>query len=177
MSAGFTLAELLIVVLVLGIIATVALPLMATVLIEARLNAAASEVVTAIEYAQLTALSTRRACRVTIDATADTLLLEQVQHDASLLGIEAQLAETAVEALSTVRVPHPMLPFEDYEVDFTNPSRFSGVDIVSATFGGGNFLEFQALGTPSSGGSVTMTAGDFQTVLTVDGLSGKVTQN
>lgn len=175
--AGFTLLELLIVVVVLGIVASVALPLMASAVTEARLNAAASEIVTAIEFAQLTALTTRRTCRVTIDAAADTLLVEQIVHDASLLGIETQLAEATVEAVSMVRVPHPMLPFEDYEVDFTDPNRFSGVDLVSATFGGANFIEFQALGMPSSGGSVTLTAGDFQTVLTVDGLSGKVTQN
>lgn len=176
-ASGFTLIELTLVVLVLGIVATMAVPLMSTVLTEARLNAAASEIVTAIEYAQLTALGTRSPCRVTIDAVAGTLLVERVEHDSSLLGAQAQLPEATVEAQSMVRVPHPMLPFEDYEVDFTDPNRFSGVELVSATFGGANFIEFQPLGMPSSGGTVTMTAGDFQVVLTVDALSGRVTQN
>ena len=78
---GFTLLELLIVVLVLGILAGLAFPVLVTSVTDARLRGAVSEVATALRYAKASAMNTGRRCRVVFDVVDETLEVSQVVHE------------------------------------------------------------------------------------------------
>lgn len=175
--AGFTLIEALIVVLLVGIIAMVGLPLMNSALTEARLNAVATEIVAAIEFAQLSSVSTARPCRVTLDVVAETLTVEQLVFTTSFMGTELSLPEASVETTAFQIMAYPPNRSQGYVVDFSDPNRLATIDIVSVNFSGLDNVEFDRLGAPSNGGTITVETGGMQALLTVDSLSGKVTQN
>jgi Tfp pilus assembly protein FimT len=174
-SAGFTLVEFMIVVMTLGVVALLALPMFGAALEEARLSGAASEIVTALEFAQLTALNSGRETRVTVDHTADTILVEQFRNSVDLLGEQSELAASDVEGGGFAVMAHPVNRGTDYNISLANDARFNGVDISAAVFGSSNSVVFKTLGEPSDGGTVTLTSSSSQLVVTVDSLTGKVT--
>lgn len=172
-----TLIEVVIVVFVAGIVAALAAPLVASAITDAQLYGAASEVVTALEFAQLSALSTGRACRVTVDTAADSLTVAQLEYSADFMGADTELPEADVEAESYVTMEHPVKGASAYVVSFAAEGRFGASDITAAAFGAGNSVEFDALGAPSSGGAVTVVCKNMQATITLDAVSGKVTAN
>jgi prepilin-type N-terminal cleavage/methylation domain-containing protein len=174
-KGGFTILELLIVVLILGIVAMAGMPTLVSGLEGYRLSAAATEIVTAIEYAQLTAMTAGGNSRITIDSSDNTILVEKFEPGQSLLGAETELDDTVVEGGSYVKMGHPINKGMDYQVSMASEDRFSGVDIVTSVFGAGNFIIFDALGAPSDGGTVTLSTGSRQGTVSVDSLTGKVT--
>lgn len=174
---GFTFVEIVIVVAILGIIAAVAAPVLVASLGHARLYGAVSEAATAIKYAQATASSTGSPTTVTIDETAETIVLERTSFDdmADILdpGI-TELDEEVIETeISIVPLEHPLKKGEDYLVDFTGDSRFSGVDIVSVA--GGNTITFDSRGIPSAGIQITLAVGTHTASISIDPLTGRVT--
>ncbi|HUT23236.1 MAG TPA: prepilin-type N-terminal cleavage/methylation domain-containing protein [Sumerlaeia bacterium] len=177
-SRGFTLVEVIIVALVLGIVALLALPAMESALAEARLFAALNEIVAALEFAQLSAMGSGRPCRVTIDAAADTMLVEQVECGADFMDpSQTQLAEADVESETYTTMERPLKRGAPYRIAFAGEGRFEGVDVAAAAFGGGNFVVFDALGSPSEGGTVALTLGDWQAGLTLHPVSGKIVRS
>lgn len=63
-----------------------------------------------------------------------------------------------------------------YEVDLDLDSRFSGVEIVSADFGGGSTtLQFDAMGGPMSGGEIVVEFEAQRYRITVAQFTGRVT--
>ncbi len=172
---GFALVDLIIVVILLGIVATAGIPMLSTGLDASRLSGAAEETVTALEYARSMAISSGTQTRVTVDAAADTILVEQFSVTADLLGVEAQLSEADVETGAYTTMELPMSRGFDYQISFADNRRFTGVDITSAVLGAGNLVVFGALGTPSDGGSVTVDLNGSQMVVSVDDITGKVT--
>jgi Tfp pilus assembly protein FimT len=173
--AGFTLLEFMIVVLTLSIVVMLGLPMFGAALGDVRLSGAASEIVTALEFAQLTALNSGRETKVTIDDTADTILVEQFKNSVNLLGDESELAASDVEGGGFAVMGHPVNRGADYHISLANESRFNGVDITVAVFGSSNSVVFKTLGGPSDGGTVTLASGSSQLVVSVDSLTGKVT--
>jgi len=93
--AGFTLLEILIVTLLLGILAMIAWPTFNSAVDGSRLSGASSDVVTSLEFAQLKAMNSGRRTRVTVDAGAETILVEQFTSSADFS--QSELAE-AVDA-------------------------------------------------------------------------------
>ncbi len=174
-KAGFSLLELMIVVLILGIIATIALPSFKSGVDQSRLAAATEEIVTALEYARLFALTTNTQCRVTIDATANTVLVQRYKYTANFLGAETQLPKADVEGGAFVTMAHPFNRGASYYTVFSNEERFFGVDIATSVFGAGNFITFGALGAPSNAGTVTLLLGGRQVSISVNGTTGMVT--
>jgi len=175
---GFTLLELVIVILILGIVAALGMPALLSSLDAAHLDAAASEVATALRYAQLIAAGTGRPTRVTIDAAADTLQVEQMAH-ANLAIImnpaNTEIDEADVETGEALALAdHPTRRMEAYQISFTD-DRFGGIDIVSATFGGGPTVDFSRVGAPSSAGTVVLALGGRQVTVAIDDLAGRVT--
>jgi len=173
-STGFTLLETLIVLLVLGIVAMVSLPALHGALEDSHLSGAASEVVNALEFAQLTAVSSGSKTRVTIDADTDTILVEQFMPAVGLLGNETQLNESDVEGGIFVVMGNPLNRGTDYNISFAGANQFAGADITSVAFGTGNLVVFDPQGAPSDGGAVSLTVGSRQVVVNLDSLSGKV---
>ena len=176
MERGFTFLEIVILVLTLGIVGLLGMPMLNSSMVEARLSSAASEVATALQFAQLTAVSSGRECRVTFDATTDSILVEQMAYATDFLGSETELTEASVETGAYATLKHPLNPVEDYNILFPNEGRFGGVDMVEAIFGSGSSVAFDSLGSPSDGGTVKLGMGARQITLSVDAMTGKVTQ-
>ena len=176
-KGGFTIVELLMVVLILGIVAMAGMPTLVSGLEGYRLSAAVTEIVTAIEYAQLTAMTAGGNTRITIDSSNNTILVEKFEPGQSLLGAETELDDTVVEGGSYVTMGNPINKGTDYQVSLASEDRSSGVNITTSTFGAGDFIIFDALGAPSDGGTVTLSLGSRQATLTVDSLTGKVASN
>jgi len=176
-APGMTLIEVVIVLLVAGIVAMLGVPLLDSALTEARLLGAMSEIVAALEFAQLTAASTGRSCRVTVDPATNGLWVEQIQYAADFMGSDTELAEADVEAASYAAIEHPVDRGSVYQVFFGGGTRFSGVGITASAFDPGNAVVFDALGAPSKGGSLTVTCVNQAAVVTVDASSGKVTES
>ena len=174
-QGGFTLFEIMFVVIILGIVATLGLPTLQSSLTDTRLSGAATEIITALEFGQTTAMSTGGLVRITLDASSDSILVEKFKPDADLLGVEAELDESDVEGGSYSTMGLPTNKGTDYSITFSAEDRFSGVDISSSTFGAGNFVIFDGLGAPSGGGTVTLSMGSSSITLTVNALNGKVT--
>ena len=171
---GFTLLEALIVLLLLAIVAMVSLPALNGALEHSHLSGAANEVVNALEFAQLTAVSSGSKTRVTINAGTDTILVEQFMPSVSLLGNEGQLSESDVEGGTFVVMGNPLNRGTDYNISLASGNQFGGADITSVAFGAGNWVVFDPQGAPSNGGAVSLTANGRQMLVNLDSLSGKV---
>ncbi len=174
---GFTLVEALIIVFILGIVTALAIPTLQSGLAESKLAGASSEITVALEYAQLVAMTSGEETRVTIDAANDTILVERYEISGDIMGAATEIAENDIESGAFATVAHPASRGKDYNIIFADEDRFDGVDIVSATFGGGQTVTFDTMGIPSNGGTVTLSLGSNQVSLTVDALSGKVTSS
>jgi type II secretory pathway pseudopilin PulG len=173
-SAGFTLIETMIVFLLLSIVTMLGWPSLSASLEHHRLSGAASEIVTALEFAQLNTASSGRQIRVTINAGADTILMEQFTCSADFS--QSILNQEDVESGSFSIMQHPLNRGPvGYNISLPDESRFQGVDITAVAFGANNWVVFDALGAPSSGGTVTLACGSRQMVVTLDALTGKVT--
>jgi len=174
-SMGFTLMEALIIICILGIVATLAVPSLQSGLRESKLGGAAEEIMLAMEYAQLQGMMTGEETRVTVDDAADTVLVEKFEIQGDLFSGGSQLPAADVETGGFVTMPHPMSKGKDYLIVLADEDRFQGVDIVNVTFGADNFVTYGALGVPSVGGSITLALGNKQIVLTLNSATGKVT--
>ncbi|MBC8433240.1 MAG: prepilin-type N-terminal cleavage/methylation domain-containing protein [Desulfobacterales bacterium] len=177
LHGGFTLVEALVIIFILGIVTALAIPTLQSGLAESKLAGASGEITVALEYAQLVAMTSGSQTRVTIDAANDTILVERFTISGDITGGAAEIAENDIESGAFATVAHPASRGKDYNIIFADEDRFDGVDIASATFGGGQTVTFDAMGVPSNGGTVTLSFGSNQVILTVDALSGKVTSS
>jgi prepilin-type N-terminal cleavage/methylation domain-containing protein len=173
--AGFTLFEILIVILLLGILTMLSWPQLSSALVEAKLSGAAEEIVNALEYAQLTAMTSGSKTRVVIGAPQDRIALRHYKSSADLFGGGDELVAGDVEGGAYELMQHPLKKGTDYVIILPDESRFSGVDISASDFNVEAPVFFDTLGAPSKGGTVTLALGDRQMVVTLDALTGKVT--
>jgi|SRR6478672_7748360 prepilin-type N-terminal cleavage/methylation domain-containing protein len=145
---GFSLLEITIVVLIIGILAAVAVPNWATVLSKYRADAAAQRVVTDLGRTQSLAYST---------STTQTLTLNVTQSTYQIVGL------SGLDTRSST-----------YTVDLTiEPYRST---LVSASFGGAAQISFNGYGQPTvAGGTVVLSSGGQTRTITVDATTGKAT--
>ena len=176
-SPGLTLVEAVIVTLILGIVAVAALPTLSSSLDEARLSAAASEVVAALEYAQLTAATSGRKTRVAIGQSQERIGVRQYKTTADLFNGGDVLVAGDVESGTYELMQYPPKKGTDYLIFLGDEDRFKGVDITTSDFNpeSDDTVVFDTLGTPSKGGTVTLALGSRQMVVTLNELTGKVT--
>ena len=174
---GFTLIEILTIVLILGIVATFALPSLQSGIGKSRLSGAVSEIVSALEYARLAAMSSGEKTRVTIDPDSDRLLVESFKINGDPLSGATRIPETDIDGGTFVTMPDPVKVGEDYVIGFGGEGRFHNVRVASSVFGDGFYVIFDQEGTPSSGGTVLLTYGDEQRTITVDALTGDVSSS
>ncbi|MDF1590189.1 MAG: GspH/FimT family pseudopilin [Desulfobacterales bacterium] len=168
---GFTLFELLIVLLIVSIFTMLGWPAINAFMGDYRLGTAAEEIVNALEFAQLTAV-TGQQTQVTISATTKKIDVKQFKPNVNLLGGAGSYTAAEVENGSYAYLGNPMNKGIDYTITFPNESRFSGVDINASGFD--TPVTFDSTGTPSIGGTVTLTFGGRQKVVTLNALTGRV---
>ena len=175
LSGGFTFIETMIAFLVLGIVTMAAWPTLNGAMHDSRLSGAVQEAVTALEFAQMSAMSSGRGTRVVIGAPNDRIAVRQYEAPADLFGGGDTLAAADVEGGTYVFMDNPTNRGTDYEIVFPDINRFEGVDITASDFNTAAPVHFDASGTPSKGGSATFVLGDQQVVVNLDGLTGRVT--
>ncbi|MBN1359924.1 MAG: GspH/FimT family pseudopilin [Sedimentisphaerales bacterium] len=162
-NAGFTLIELMIVVVIIGLAAAIAVPMMSSAA-SFQIRAGANMVAADLEYAKSLAISRGQYYSVVFDPVNETYRIEDKYGAA---------------------VSHPITKDPSYVVDFRNNSRVDRVDIVSAAFDGQTTVTFDYLGSPYSGsplsgmsplldGTITLQAGDAQKTITIEPVTGYI---
>ncbi len=137
---AFTLVELLVVLVIMGIMAGVAVPRLVSSISIQRLEAAARRITTDLAYAQRQAKFTSSERTVTFDLAADTYTL--------------------------AGVPDPDHPANDYVVNLSADPY--GADIQKANFGGALTATYDGFGNPASGGGIKIAVGNMTKTLTLD---------
>lgn len=143
--AGFTLVELVIVVMLLGIMTAVAVPRYADVLSKHRVDAAARRIEADLEMARRRARTTSTSQSVQFDAGAGRYVLPGV--------------------------PSRDHPGTDYEVELARPPY--SASIVSADFGGDAELRFNGYGLPDTAAAIVVRSGKHERTIVVDPNTGR----
>ena len=147
---GFTFAEIIIVIVILGIMAMVVVP-MAVDASDTHAVAAASRITGDLEYAQNTAISSGKPVTVTFSAATDVYSLSDLN------GL----------------LTHPV-DRKDFVVAFPSMAEMSEADILSVDFGGSSTVTFDEFGAPSDGGTVLIQAGSVSVIVSVTDVTGVV---
>jgi len=144
---AYTLIEVLITVTIMGLAAAIIVPNMmqgGTLGVQA----GARMIISDMLFAQNEAMAQQSNRRVVFDTANNTYRVEKYDSSTS----------------SWVLEYNPTLKgggdLQNYEMNFDEDGRFSGVQIVSAEFGSESQIEFDDQGIPSSGGTIRL---QFQT--------------
>jgi prepilin-type N-terminal cleavage/methylation domain-containing protein len=154
---AFTLVEVLVVVVILAIAGTIVIPHMLSSG-TLGIQAAARMLIADILYAQNDAVAHQNARRIVFDLAANSYRLED-------------------EAGNTLSVNWrtPGSGSGNYVMDFSTDSRFEGVRLSSVNFGGNADVQFDVLGSPSSGGSIEIEYKSSRYRVDVAPFTGRVT--
>ena len=144
---GFSLIELIMVVCILGILATTAIPRVASSLQRNRAEAAARRIASDLNLAQTRA---RQA------SASQTVVFDVAGGSYRLVGMMSPDHPTAAYVVSLKDSPYEVL-------------------IVSASFGGDAQIIFNGYGVPDSDGTVVIQAGSFWRTVSVAAETGRVT--
>jgi len=142
---GFSLVELIIVLVILGVVAAIAAPRYASALCRYRADCAARRIVADLGLAQARARQTSQGQTLVFDLAANQLRI------AGLPDLDRHSSDY------TVRLGGA--PYQ--------------AKIVSADFGGDSTIVFNGYGIPDSGGSVVVEVGDVQRTVVVSPATGK----
>jgi len=145
---AFSLVEAVLVVVIVGILSSIALPRYAGFVAREQIEAAAHRIVIDLSLAQRQARLSSASQQVVFDLVAGTYTL--------------------------VNLPDPDRKGETYKVSLSQePYR---AKIVSANFGGVAQLTYDGFGTPISSGTVVIDVGKYRQTITVNAGTGQVTK-
>ena len=158
-ASGFTLAEIIVVVIILGIAAGIVTPYVVSTS-ETALLSAARTLACDLQYAQSVAITSQVKVKVSFNAGADSYTLAKI------------------EGTESTTLIHPINK-SDYVVDFSTQLGFEGVALSTAAFGAGPAAEvtFDEMGSPDNGGTVTLTAGGSTYTVNVSEATGTIVAN
>ena len=155
---GFTSAtviEILIVLVIITIAALTALPMMSSAS-SVQIRSAASMIAADLEYAKSMAISRGQNYSVVFDQNTDSYRIEDQDNNV---------------------IQHPVKKGFDYLVDFRSDTRLNRVDITGANFNATSDVEFDSMGSPDSGGTVSLQAGNTTVTVTVEPITGYISVN
>jgi prepilin-type N-terminal cleavage/methylation domain-containing protein len=149
---GFTLIEIIIVVVILGIISLIAIPMYSSAA-GIQVKTALDMITSDLEYAQNLAITNGTSYSVVFDAAVESYKI--IDSDNNVIA-------------------NPSKPGSNYIIDFTSDIRLSKVKIASASFGSASKVKFDNLGSPDNGGKVIIGAEGHTAVVNVQAVTGYV---
>ena len=171
-NKGFSLLDLLIVLMILGILGVFVAPQLHSTLNEARLNEATGELVSGLHYAQSLAVTHQRPFGLAANVAENWFRVfdHKYRTDAS-----PHHSETPpVDGYGVVLNP---VDKNWYMLDFDSTPRYEGVSIDSAPASGG-MISFYPAGHSAVSDSVFVLGFEGeQRTITVDGTTGKISVN
>jgi prepilin-type N-terminal cleavage/methylation domain-containing protein len=148
--SAFTLIEILIVVVILAIAAMTAVPMLSSAS-SMQIRSAVNLIMADLEYAKSMAISRGQNYSVVFDVSSDSYSIQDQGGNV---------------------IPHPVKKGQSYTISFPNEGRLSRVDIANVDFSGGQTVQFDCLGSPDHGGTITLQAGDMTATVTVEPVTG-----
>lgn len=170
-NRGFTLLDLLIVMMIIGIIGVLVTPTIHSMVNETRLNEASGELVSGLQYARSLAVTHQRPFGLLADTAGNWFRVFDYQYRND--GNPHHGETPPVDGYGVV-----LNPFDKnwYSVDFDTTPTYEGVRIDSAPSGG--MISFYPDGHSSISDSTFVLSydGDNKTI-SVDGTTGRITVN
>ena len=151
-ARGFTLIEILIVIVILAIAAMTAIPMMGSAA-SVQIRSAGNMIAADLEYAKSLAISKGQNFSVVFDEGAESYSI--VDQDGNTIS-------------------HPVKKGFDYVIDFQDEG-LGRVEITDADFDGASQVRFDYLGSPDNGGTVHLQAGDMSATVSVEPVTGYIT--
>ena len=162
-NKGFTLIEILMVVVILGISAMVAIPMLGSGA-SMQMRSAANKIAADIEYAKSMAISRQQNYTVNFDMSNNSY---QIQDSSGTV------------------ISDPMKSSDDFDVDFDKVPSLSAVSISAIDFDGESSITFDYLGSPYAGSTsstplidgsdgITISAGDMDFEIIVEPVTGYI---
>lgn len=155
---GFTMIEVMVVVVIISIVAMMAIPLISSAG-SMQLKSAANMIAADLEYAKSMAISRQKIYAVVFNDSSESY---EVQDPNGL-------------------IPHPVRTGLQYLVNFKQDSRLSSVDITGVDFDTTNTVKFDYLGSPLNGnntplnsGVVSLQAGESALTVNVEPVTGYI---
>jgi prepilin-type N-terminal cleavage/methylation domain-containing protein len=153
---GFTLVELLIVLVLVATLSVAAVPSISSTLGGMEATALAREIATDMRYAQALAVRTGIRHRVSYWAPGQAYAVRYEDNGGWSL------------------CQHPVTK-KPWRVVLDEHSRYAGLTLKRSQFGSSEYLYWDKFGAPEAGGFVTFTLGNCTRTVRVAPLSGKVT--
>ncbi|NOS99701.1 MAG: hypothetical protein HOP29_03650 [Phycisphaerales bacterium] len=154
-SSAFTLVEMTAVLFVMAILVLLVLPDVASSNRTYRLQSAAHEVLAALQFAQSQSIQTGTSYGCETSMSANTMRCFQV-----------------VGAPPYPTVNHPVKK-TSYAVDFDTLPGHGGISITASTFAS-ETVTFDSLGSPSSGGFITVSLSGYSRRTNVSAITGRM---
>lgn len=161
-AKAYTLIEVLITVTIMGLAAAVVVPnmLRAGTL---GVQAGARMIISDLLFAQNEAMAQQSTRRVVFDTDNNSYRVEKYDSGATAWVLEYNPSAGMGNNQ------------QNYEIDFEEDNRFTGIEITSADFNGTNTVEFDDLGNPSSGGTIQLQFEEHRYEIKVAPFTGRVT--
>lgn len=167
---GFTLLDLLIVILILGIVGTIATPLFSSLTAETKLNGATGELVAGLQYAANLAIRHRRPFGLMADARDNWFKIYDTSPYPDSISHARPFNDPPVDENDVVIDP---VSKSWYEKDFDTLSAYSGVQILRVPASGE--VRFYPDGhTALTDSIIIISYGSNQRTITISGLTGRI---
>ena len=151
---GFTLIETVMVIAIIGVLATLSYPVITNTYYGLKMTGAARRLQTDIRYAQQYALNQHLKCDVVFDTANDRYRVADVATSTNLTDPFTRVAGVSGQDWTS-----------GLYVAFTTDAELKGVDVSSAT---ATTLRFSSLGRPTDSSDVALSS-NFDAVLTYQG--------